>query len=160
MRYLLIASPAVLASIAPPIASLRVHGERSTFSVVVEDSAAVGYDIRIECVAACDHPVDFHERIDDVPMGLFTRDQDELLFSLWGGGSTYRVRVWKVGDSGIRKVVELSSRGRPDFLTDDKGRSAIRTYEGGSGTGPLKPVLRSFIRGHFVVVPAKAAELR
>jgi hypothetical protein len=156
--YYLIAAAALLSSIALPIASLQVHGERSTFSVVVEDHATVGYDIRIRCVSACDHPVDFHEPIDDVPMGLFTRDQDDLLFSLWGGGSAYRVRVWKVGDSGVRKVVELSSRGRPDFLTDDMGRSAIRTYEGSSGAGPLKPVLRSFIRGHFVVVPLEAAK--
>lgn len=153
MRYLLIAVPALLASTSPPVASLRVHGESSAFSVVVEANAKVGYDIRIRCVSACDHLTNFHESIGDVPMGLFTRNQDELVFSLWSGGSAYRVLVWKVSDSGVRKVAELSSRGRPDFLTDNMGRPAIRTYEADSGVEPFKPVLRSFVRGRFVIAP-------
>jgi hypothetical protein len=132
---------------------LRVDGERSTFSVVVEANANTGYNIRIRCVSACAQPIDFRESIADVPMGLFTRDQDDLVFSLWSGGSAYRVRVWQVSDSGVRKVAELSSRGRPDFLTDNAGRPAIRTYEADSGVDPFKPVLRSFIRGRFVVAP-------
>lgn len=149
----MITVPALLATTAPPVASLRVHGERSTFSVVVEENTETGYDIRIRCVSACDHPIDFIEPIDDVPMGLITRDQGELVYSLWSGGSTYRVRVWKVSDRGVRKVAELSSRGRPDFLTDETGRPAIRTYESDRGIGPLKPVLRSFIHDRFVVAP-------
>lgn len=153
MRYLMIAVPALMASTAQPMASLRVEGERSTFSVVVEKSAQTGYEIRIRCVAACDLPIDFHEPIDDVPMGLFTRDQDELVFSLWSGGSAYRVRIWQVGDRAVRKVAELSSRGRPDFLTDEAGRAAIRTYEADGSVDPMKPVLRSFVRGRFVVAP-------
>lgn len=151
MRYLLIVVPALLASTTPPIASLRVDGERSTFSVVIEASANTGYNIRIKCVSACARPIEFHEAISDVPLGLFTRDQDDLVFSMWSGGSAYQVRVWQVSDSGVRKVAELSSRGRPDFLSDNAGRPAIRTYEAESGAGPFTPVLRSFIRGHFVV---------
>ncbi|MFK3890507.1 hypothetical protein [Sphingomonas sp. NPDC079357] len=153
MRCLLIAVPALLASTVPPVASLRVNGERSTFSVAVEESASTGYDIRIKCVSSCAQPIDFSEAIGDVPMGLFSRDQDDLVFSLWSSGSAYRVRVWQVSDTGVRKVVELSSRGRPDFLTDGAGRSAIRTYEADSGVEPFKPVLRSFIGGRFVVAP-------
>ena len=153
MRCLLIALPALLASTVPPVASLRINGERSTFSVVVEDSASTGYDIRIKCVSACAEPIDFSEPIGDVPMGLFSRDQDDLVFSLWSGGSAYRVRVWQVSDAGVRKVAELSSRGRPDFLTDGAGRSAIRTYEADSGVEPFKSVVRSFIGGRFVVAP-------
>jgi hypothetical protein len=121
--------------------------------VVVEENARTGYDLRIRCVSACGQPVDVHEPVDDVLMGLFTRDQDELVFSWWSGGSAYRVRVWQVSDWGVRKVAELSSRGRPDFLTDEMGRPAIRTYEADRGVNPLKSVLRSFIRGRFVVAP-------
>jgi dipeptidyl aminopeptidase/acylaminoacyl peptidase len=86
-------------------------------------------------------------------LGLFSRDQDDLVFSLWSGGSSYRVRVWQVSDAGVRKVAELPSRGRPDFLTDDAGRSAIRTYEADSGVEPFKPTLWSFVKGRFVVAP-------
>jgi len=153
MRYLLIAVPALLASTVPPVASLLINGERSTFSVVVEHSASTGYDIRIKCVSACAQPIDFSEPINDVPMGLFSRDQDDLVFSLCSGGSAYRVRVWQLNDAGVRKVAELSSRGRPDFLTDGAGRSAIRTYEADSGAKSSKPVLRSFIGGRFMVTP-------
>ncbi|WP_267389734.1 hypothetical protein [Sphingomonas sp. GC_Shp_3] len=153
MRYLLIALPLLLASTVSPVASLRVDGERSTFSVVVEERASTGYNIRIACVSTCAQPIDFSEPIGDVPMGLFSRNQDDLVFSLWSGGSAYRVRVWQVSDAGVRKVAELSSRGRPDFLTDSTGRSAIRTYEADSGVEPFKPVLRSFIKGRFVVEP-------
>jgi len=153
MRNLLIALPALLPNAGSPVASLRVDGERSTFSVTVEERASVGYDVRIECVSTCAQPIAFSETVGDAPMGLFSRDQDDLVFSVWSGGSAYRVRVWQVSDAGVRKVAELSSRGRPDFLTDGAGRSAIRTYEAESGVEPLKPVLRSFIRGRFVVTP-------
>lgn len=153
MRYLLIAVPALLASTAPPIASLRVDGERSTFSIVIEASANTGYNIRIKCVSACAKPIEFSEPVGDVPLGLFSRDEDDLVFSLWSGGSAYWVRVWQVNDAGVREVAELSSRGRPDVLTDSAGRPAIRTYEADSSVEPFKPVLRSFIQGRFVVAP-------
>ncbi len=100
----------------------------------------------------CARPIEFSEPVGDVPMGLFTRGKDNLVFSLWSGGSAYRVRVYQVSDTGVRKVAELSSRGLPDVLTDNAGRPAIRTYEADSGAQALKPVLRSFIRGHFEVV--------
>jgi hypothetical protein len=153
MRYLLIALPALLANTVSPVASLRIDGARSSFSVLVEENASTGYDIRIKCVSTCAQPIEFNEFIGDVPMGLFSRDQDDLVFSLWSGGSSYRVRVWQVSDAGVRKVAELPSRGRPDFLTDDAGRSAIRTYEADSGVEPFKPTLWSFVKGRFVVAP-------
>lgn len=152
MRYLLIAAPALMASTIPPVASLRVGGERSTFSVLVEEGAGTGYHIRIKCVSECARPIEFSEPVGDVPMGLFTRDKDNLVFSLWSGGSVYRVRVYQVNDTGVRNVAELSSRGLPDVSTDNAGRPAIRTYEADSGAQALRPVLRSFIRGHFEVV--------
>ena len=140
---------AVDAAQAVTAASLRVDGDHKTFVVAVRVYRISGYEVEINCVAGCSSPVSYHEPVGDSPLGLFTRDQDGLIFSTWSAGSAYRVRVWRVSDRGIHKVVELSSRGRPDFQSDEFGRSTIRAFEGESSTGPLRPVLWTYRSGSF-----------
>ncbi|WP_170318441.1 hypothetical protein [Sphingomonas sp. PAMC 26621] len=118
--------------------------------VEVTGGLPAGYQIAIDCTKKCAKPVHYQEATSDAPLGLFSRDQNDLIFSTWSGGSAYRVRVWSVAGNTVRKVVELSSRGTPDFLSDSHGRPMIETYEGDSVAVRLSRVRWIFVNGHFV----------
>ena len=133
-----------------PVAALRVDGDVSTFVVQVTGGLPDGYQIAIDCTEKCARPVHCRETTSDTPLGLFSRDQNDLVFSTWSGGSAYRVMVWSVARDTVRKVVELSSRGTPNFLSDPHGRPTIETYEGESVAARLSRVRWTFVKGHFV----------
>ena len=133
-----------------PVASLRLDGEGSTFKVAITKQAPEGYAISIDCVERCLKPIHYRDTTGDTPLGLFSRDQNSLIFSTWSGGSAYRVVVWSVADYHIRKVAELSSRGRPDFMSGPDGVAVIQTYEADSSTDPLRRVRWTFANGRFV----------
>jgi hypothetical protein len=135
--------------IASPVAALRVDGDRSSFMVKVTGSAPNEYRVSIDCSERCAKPIHYAETTSDTPLGIFSRDQDGLVFSTWSGGSVYRVLVWSVTDDGVRKVTELSSRGRPDFLSNADGEAVIQTYEADTGTAPLHHVRWTFHQGRF-----------
>ena len=132
-----------------PVAALRLDGDRSTFVVQVTGGLPDGYQIAIDCTEKCAIPVHYRERTSDTPLGLFSRDQNDLLFSTWSAGSAYRVMVWSVAGDTVRKVAELSSRGTPDFLSDANGRPTIETYEGEGVAAPLRRVRWTFVNGRF-----------
>lgn len=140
-----------------PVAALRVGGDASTFVVQVTGGLPDGYQIAIDCIERCARPVHYREATGDTPLGLFSRDQNDLVFSTWSGGSAYRVIVWSVAGDTVRKVVELSSRGTPNFLSDTYGRSIIETYEGESVVAGLRRVRWTFTNGHFVRSVAKGS---
>jgi hypothetical protein len=135
---------------ASPVAALRVDGDRSSFMMRVTEDARVGYRIAIDCVERCTRAIHYRAATSDTPMGMFIRDQDDLVFSLWSGGSAYRVIVWSVSDRNVRKVIELSSRGEPDFMTGLDGSPMIQTYEADSAALPLRRVRWIFRHGRFV----------
>jgi hypothetical protein len=139
-----------LPAYAEPVALLRVDADAATYIAKVESDPAVGYKLSIDCVDKCAHPVSYRENVSELPMGLFVRDQSSLLFSLWSGGSTYRVRVWEVTDAGVHRIIELSSRERPEFLSDRQGRTVIHTFEGESGVGTHTLTSWIYINGRFV----------
>lgn len=142
---------AALASVgSAPVAALRVDAGEATFQVTVQEDISVGYRLRMRCTERCVNPLTYEEVVGDRPMGLFA-NEGGFVFSTWSAGSAYRVRVWKVGDSEIRKVGEFSSWHRqPDFMTDNAGRSIVRTYEGGFDSGlSLRPVLWAYSHGRF-----------
>ena len=140
---------------ATPVASLRANGDQASFMVKVVTDAHAGYRVTIDCARHCRKPVHYAETTGDAPLGLFSRDQDNLLFSIWSAGSVYRVLVWSVSDGGVRRIAEIASRGRPDFLSDSDGSAVIRTYEGGGGASPLHAKDWTFSDGRFV--PSKPA---
>lgn len=133
-----------------PVAALRVDGDASTFVVQVTGGLPNGYQIAIDCTEKCARPVHYRETTSDTPLGLFSRDQNNLVFSTWSGGSAYRVMVWSVAGDTVRKVAELSSRGTPNFLSDANGRPTIETFEGASVDTRLRRVRWTFIKGRFV----------
>lgn len=140
----------LLSASASPVAALRVNGDQSSFMVTVTEDASVGYQITIACTARCAKAINYHETTGDTPLGLFSRDQNGLVFSTWSGGSAYRVVVWSVSDDGVRKVAELSSRGRPDFTSGPDGTAVIQTYEADSAVLPLHRIRWTFANGRFV----------
>jgi hypothetical protein len=137
-------------SISPPVAALRVHEAQSTFTVNVTVDSSAGYQITIDCVEGCKTPIHYRETASDSPLGLFSRDQYGLIFSIWSGGSAYRVLVWSVADDSVRKVAELSSRGRPDFTTGPNGTPRILAHEADSDGISLHSVCWSFVNTGFV----------
>ncbi|WP_421838045.1 hypothetical protein [Novosphingobium sp.] len=143
------------ATAASLVAALRVEADASTFMVQVTEGLPGGNQIAIDCTENCTRAVHYRETTGDAPLGLFSRDQNGLVFSIWSGGSAYRVIVWSVAGTSVQKVVELSSRGRPNFLSDANGRPAIEIFEGESGFVPLHRVRWTFIKGHFVRSAAK-----
>ena len=76
------------------VATLRVDADKSTFMVKVTEDASVGHQITIDCVRQCAKAAHYHETTGDTPLGLFSRDQNNLIFSTWSSGSAYRVVVW------------------------------------------------------------------
>jgi hypothetical protein len=114
---------------AETVASLRVETERSTFMAKVD--YGTGYEIRFACVDRCRHPLVYREDIGLLPLGLFNRDDEAgLVYSLWAGGVAYRVYVWRVTDTGVKRVFAQASRGRPNFLSDGQGNEVIEIFEG------------------------------
>jgi hypothetical protein len=132
------------------VATLRVDGDKSTFMVKVTEDASVGFRITIDCTERCATAVHYSEATGDTPLGLFSRDQNDLIFSTWSGGSAYRVLVWSVANGTVRKVAELSSRGRPDFVTGSDGAPVIQTYEADGRATTLRRVRWTFAHDHFV----------
>lgn len=142
---------AAVASVgSAPVAALRVDAGEATFQVTVEEEISVGYRLRMRCMVRCIQPLTYEEVVGDRPMGLFA-NEGGFVFSTWSAGSAYRVRVWQIGSREIRKVGEFSSWHRqPDFMTDNEGRSIVRTYEGGFDSGlSLRPVLWTYSRDRF-----------
>ena len=144
------ASTALAASPEPAAASLHVDDGQTTFAATVTPDDQAGYRIAINCAGQCRAPTSYSETVGDTPLGLFSRDQDDLILSLWSGGSAYRVRVWSIADGEVGKIAELSSRGRPEFLNAPDGGTMIRTFEAESGVAALHEVNWTSSAGRFV----------
>lgn len=109
-----------------------------------------GYRLIVDCVRGCIPRTRYVQDVPDAPISLFRLwDGDDLLFSVWAGGSAYRVRAWQVSRGKITQLLEASSRGRPDFLSAPDGTPVVRTYEADSGDQAPAPVAWAFRNGTF-----------
>ena len=111
----------VLALIAAQAAaaSLRVGvGDGSEAIVQVIDDRRTGYRVKVDCVTRCVRPLHFATPIGEAPMGLVDLDRDGLIYSTWGTGCCYMVRVWKLTSGGVTKVLETG-----------QSRAAIAHYD-------------------------------
>ena len=140
-----------------PWGSMRVTDrERSDLRVEIQDGP-VGYRFVVDCVRGCLATSRYLQDISDSPIGMFKLwDGDDLVYSIWAGGSAYRVRVWAVTARGVSQVLEASSRARPDFLSGPDGAPEIRTFEADGGTQPQRQVLWRFRAGTFAKTEADA----
>jgi hypothetical protein len=110
---------AVLVAAQAVAASLRVGvGDGSEAIMQVVHDRSSGYRLEVDCVRRCSRPMHYAVPIGDTPMGLIDLDRDGLIYSAWGTGCCYMVRVWKVTPAGVAKVLETGSRGVPSLITN------------------------------------------
>jgi|EndMetStandDraft_2_1072991.scaffolds.fasta_scaffold49395_1 hypothetical protein len=144
-------SPSRLPSPSPESirASLWVRHDLADFSVQAREGPE-GYRLVADCVRGCRPQVSYVQSIQDSPISLFRLwDGDDLVYSVWAGGSAYRVRVWRLSRAGMTQLLEVTSRARPDFLTGSDGTAEIRTYEAEGGTQPTHPVVWRYRDGKY-----------
>lgn len=59
-------------------------------------------------------------------MGQVDLDRDGLVYSTWGTGCCYAVRVWRITPAGVGKIFEAHSREAPSLITSP--RLALVTF--------------------------------
>jgi hypothetical protein len=100
------------------VASLRVGvGDSSEALVQVVEDRTAGHRLKVDCVSRCARPLHYTVPVGDTPMGLVDLDRDGLVYSVWGTGCCYMVRVWKLTPAGVAKVFETGSRQLPSLMT-------------------------------------------
>jgi hypothetical protein len=118
---------AVLIAADVVAASLRFDvGDGSEAIVRIVEDRSAGYRLRVDCVSRCARPMHYAVPVGDAPMGLVDVDRDGLIYSAWGTGCCYIVRVWKVTPAGVAKVFETGSRVVPSLITAP--RLTVVTY--------------------------------
>eukprot|EP01035_Chromulina_nebulosa_P012463 gene12463-16614_t len=121
----------------------------SDFRIEVQDGP-VGYRWVADCLRGCGKGMRYSQDISDTPISLFRLwDGDDLIYSVWAGGSAYRVRVWKVGVTGVAKLLKASSASRPEFLTMSGGEQAVRTRERSEGPEAGRSIVWTYRDGVF-----------
>jgi hypothetical protein len=130
-------------------ASVWLDADQAQLLAKVEDGPR-GYRLIVDCVRGCIPRTRYVQDVSDSPISLFRLwDGDDLLFSVWAGGSAYRVRVWKVSRGAVVELLEASSRGRPDISSAVDGAPTVRTYEADGGTQPTNAVTWEYRDGAF-----------
>lgn len=100
------------------VASLRVGaGDASEAVMRVVEDHNTGYRLEVDCVTRCARPMHYSVPVGGTPMGLVDLDRDGLVYSVWGTGCCYMVRVWRVTPAGVAKILEAGSRGVPSLIT-------------------------------------------
>src|SRR6185503_8763906 len=84
---------------------------------VVEDRSA-GYRLKVDCVSRCVRTMHYTVPVGDSPMGLVDLDRDGLIYSVWGTGCCYVVRVWRITPAGVAKIFGAGSRVLPSLITN------------------------------------------
>ena len=83
--------------------------------------------LTINCVRGCATPVSFSDDPAGKSIGLFRlTDNDNLLYTTWVGGSTYRLVIYAIDKTGPRKVLDEYSLAAPDILGSIADGPAIR----------------------------------
>jgi hypothetical protein len=116
---------AVLGQVAAALLRIPL-GDMSEATIQIVDDRNSGYRFNVDCVSRCVRPLHYSMPIGDSPLGLLDLDRDGLIYSVWGTGCCYVVRVWKVTSSGVSKLFETGSRGVPSLITSP--HLAIITY--------------------------------
>jgi len=84
--------------------------------------------LSISCDGKCELEP-YVEEVSEPPLGLFRlSDVTDNLVTTWVGGVAYVVRVYALSSTKVRKVLDVHSRGQPEFYMDDRGRDHIRIF--------------------------------
>jgi len=130
-------------------ATVWLDADQAQFLAKIEDGPK-GYRFVVDCVRGCIPRTRYVQDVSDAPISLFRLwDGDDLLFSVWAGGSAYRVRAWQVSRGKVIQLLEASSRRRPDLVSAPDGAPAVRIYEADSGVQVPAPVTWAYRKGAF-----------
>ena len=84
------------------------------------------WNLHIRCIEYCKRHIDYNEQIDDSIVTSFNLgDRRPEFVTIWGGGTCYRVRIYRVEENRIVKVMEESTKEYPQFLYDKDGEKLI-----------------------------------
>lgn len=136
------------------VASLSVPFANDSVAMVrVQPNRKVGHRLIIDCVSRCLRRLHFEATIGDAPMGFIYMDAEDLIYSVWGTGCCYAVRVWKLRSNGVEKVLETWSRAQPSILR--RTGLTIETYmrptdaAGRDTSMSLRPIRWTYRHGRF-----------
>lgn len=130
-------------------ATVWLDADQAQFLAKIEDGPK-GYRLVVDCVRGCIPRTRYVQDVSDTPISLFRLwDGDDLLYSVWAGGSAYRVRAWQVTRGKVIQLLKASSRGRPDFVSAPDGAPVVRTYEADSGVQVPATVAWVYRNGAF-----------
>lgn len=137
------------------VASLRVPlSNGAETAVQVREDSQSGYAFSVDCLTKCARPLHFKTAIGDAPLGLIDLQAHGLVYSVWGTGCCYIVRVWRLSPTGVSLLLETGSRSQPSLLR--KSDLAVETYMRATdsrgreiGTA-LRPVRWTYRQGRFV----------
>ena len=102
--------------------------DRQLEATIALASTDAAYRFTVRCTAKCGSFRDYAEDVAFTPVSIHVpSDADDLVYTTWGGGSAYRVKVYAVTAAGVRQVLDEGTVGVPDFLTDVAGRFVVRT---------------------------------
>jgi hypothetical protein len=151
----MLAALALIAAQPEVVVSLGVllpNGSSATMQVRPDKQA--GYTLTVDCLKGCSHSIHFAAAIGDTPLGFLDLQRDGLVYSLWGTGCCYMVRVWQVTPVGVKVVLETGSRTQPSLIA--KSGIAIETYmrrtdaHGREIGTSLRPMRWTYRQGRFV----------
>jgi hypothetical protein len=132
-------APAASGAVTSPMASLRIVDDEQVEMSVAVVRTEDGFRMSVDCVSNCPKPLHYDEVSGDWPLGLFQLwEGDDLVYAVGGGGVAYSVRAWSVTSKGVFKVLDASSRDRPEFLNAENGTQIVRTSEADGGTQPRR----------------------
>jgi hypothetical protein len=136
------------------VASLRVGvGDGEANMRIVEDRSS-GYRLEVNCVTRCAGPMRLVVPVGDRPLGLIDLDRDGLVYSVWGTGCCYIVRVWQLTRKGAKLALETGSRSQRSLIAGSG--LTIETYmrptdaQGREFGTAVSPVRWTYRRGRFV----------
>ena len=151
----MIVALALAAAQVDAVASLGVLLPNDSYATVqVRRDNQSGHVLTVDCVSKCANPLHFEAGLGEAPLGLVDLQTDGLVYSVWGTGCCYIVRVWQVVPTGVKLLLETASRTQPSLLV--KSGLTVETYmrptdKHGREIGiALKPMKWTYRQGRFV----------
>ncbi len=119
----------------PPIASKRGDTHSQAAGMAVRD-------VRIRCIDHCTKNLTYDEEVPDMIMGVFSYgDVDNEFITIWGGATAIWVRIYRVENDRIVKVMEDAAKGAPQFIFDKDGATQVVMTD---DMAPMKKYTRHF----------------
>ena len=108
-----------------PLALLvNADGDGRIFTAVIVDQSSKSSpdkrSLNIICSSGCKSSISLIEEFDDEPLGIFKlSDQNSVIYVTASAGSAYRIRAYLLKETGISRILEVSSLSPPQITTEN-----------------------------------------